>query len=234
MPVCSLDGGLVRLYTARKSGFDSTLRDDGPSVWRLRKGDAMFSQEQMMEIIQKRRGDAVIVTVERASVAWPQISTMPARDISPTVMGKGSSFALGVCLAQPDTKVIVFDGDGSLLMNLGTLTTVGNMKPKNLYHFVLENGMYATTGGQPIPGQNEISFSGMARESGYVNVYDFDDLEEFDGRIDDVLEAEGPALICVKTTPNPRLPGQRPQEHSVRRRTIREAVSDLQESLAGG
>lgn len=210
------------------------MPDAGCAGASARKGDAMFSQEQMMEIIQKRRGDAVIVTVERASVAWPKISTMPTRDVSPTVMGKGSSFALGVCLAQPDTKVIVFDGDGSLLMNLGTLTTVGNMKPKNLYHFVLENGMYATTGGQPIPGQNEISFSGMAEDAGYVNVYDFDDLEDFDGRIDEVLNADGPALICVKTTPNPRLPGQRPQEHSVRRRTIREAVSDLQESLAGG
>ncbi len=193
----------------------------------------MIDQVQMMEVIQKRRGDAVVVTVERASVAWPKVSTMQSRDVSPTVMGKGSSFALGVCLAQPDTKVIVLDGDGSLLMNLGTLTTVGNMKPKNMYHFVLENGMYATTGGQPIPGQNEISFSGMAKDAGYANVYDFSDLEEFDGGIDSVLNAEGPALICVKTTPNPRLPGQRPMEMSGRRRTIREAVSDLQGSLAG-
>ena len=194
----------------------------------------MIDQVHMMEVIQKRRGNAVVVTVERASVAWPKVSSTPTRDVSPTVMGKGSSFALGVCLAQPDTKVIVLDGDGSLLMNLGTLATVGNMKPRNMYHFVLENGMYATTGGQPIPGQNEISFAGMAKDAGYVNVYNFDDLEDFDGRIDDVLGAEGPALICVKTTPNPRLPGQRPQEMSVPRRTIREAVSDLQQDLAAG
>ena len=162
----SLDEGLVRLYTASKRRRGTPTPDAGFSGAAKRKGVAMFSQEQMMEIIQKRRGDAVVVTVERASVAWPRISAMPTRDVSPTVMGKGSSFALGVCLAQPDTKVIVFDGDGSLLMNLGTLTTVGNMKPGNLYHFVLENGMYATTGGQPIPGQNEISFSGMAKDAG--------------------------------------------------------------------
>ena len=193
----------------------------------------MIDQVHMMEVIQKHRRDAVIVTVERASVAWPKVSTLPTRDVSPTVMGKGSSFALGVCLAQPDTKVIVLDGDGSLLMNLGTLTTVGNMQPRNLYHFVLENGMYATTGGQPIPGQNVISFTGMAKDAGYANVYNFNDLEDFDGRAGEVFSEEGPALICVKTVPNPRLPGQRPQERSGYRRTIREAVSDLQKDLAG-
>ena len=180
----------------------------------------MIDQVHMMEVIQKHRRDAVIVTVERASVAWPKVSTLPTRDVSPTVMGKGSSFALGVCLAQPDTKVIVLDGDGSLLMNLGTLTTVGNMQPRNLYHFVLENGMYATTGGQPIPGQNVISFTGMAKDAGYANVYNFNDLEDFDGRAGEVFSEEGPALICVKTVPNPRLPGQRPQERSGYRRTI--------------
>ena len=152
----------------------------------------MIDQVHMMEVIQKHRGDAVIVTVERASVAWPKVSTMPTRDVSPTVMGKGSSFALGVSLAQPDTKVIVLDGDGSLLMNLGTLTTVGNMQPRNLYHFVLENGMYATTGGQPIPGQNVISFAGMAKDAGYAKVYNFDDLEDLDGRAGEVFSEGGP------------------------------------------
>ena len=57
--------------------------------------------------------------------------------------------ALGIALAKPDTKVILFDGDGSLLMNLGSLVTIGNKAPKNLVHFVMDNGVYATTGGQP-------------------------------------------------------------------------------------
>ena len=68
------------------------MPDAGFAGTAKRKGDDMFSQEQMMEIIQKRRGDSVVVTVERASVAWPKISTKPTRDVSPTVMGKGSSF----------------------------------------------------------------------------------------------------------------------------------------------
>ena len=115
-----------------------------------------------MAVVQKYRGDAVVIPAERAGVEWPTISTYPQRDMSPEIMGKGSSFALGVCLAQPGTKVIVFDGDGSLEMNLGTLVTIGEQQPRNLYHFVLENGMYATTGGQPIPraGQSFIRGTG--------------------------------------------------------------------------
>ena len=67
-------------------------------------------------------------------------------------MGKASSIGLGIALARPDKKVLVIDGDGSLLMNLGSLVTVANMSPKNLVHFVYQNGTYGVSGGQPIPG----------------------------------------------------------------------------------
>ena len=101
------------------------------------------------------------------------------RDMPSEIMGKSASFALGVCLAQPDTKVIIFDGDGGLEMNLGTLATISGQQPSNLYHFVFENGMYATTGGQPIPGKDKISFTGLARAAGYIAAHDFEDLEDF-------------------------------------------------------
>jgi phosphonopyruvate decarboxylase len=191
----------------------------------------MIDQLDMMAVVQKYRGNAVVVPVERASVAWPEVSTYPQRDVSPSVMGKACSFALGVCLAQPDTKVIVFDGDGSLLMNLGTLVTIGNKQPKNLYHFVLENGMYATTGGQPIPGQDTISFTSMARSAGYAAAYDFDNLEDFATQIERVLNEAGPVLICVKTSPNPRLPGQRNQEAGRDRRRAEQTIPELRKDL---
>ena len=116
-------------------------------------------------------------------------------------MGKASSFALGLALAQPDLKVFVFDGDGSLLMNLGTLVTIAEKAPRNLYHCVLENGVYAVTGGQPIPGVNKLSFAGMAKEAGYASAFEFDDLEDFASQAEEVLHAEGPVFICFKTVP---------------------------------
>ncbi|MFQ6026353.1 MAG: thiamine pyrophosphate-dependent enzyme [Dehalococcoidia bacterium] len=191
----------------------------------------MITQEEVMTVVQQHRGNAIVVPVERAAVAWPDISTNPKRDVSPSVMGKASSFALGVCLAQPDTKVIVFDGDGSLEMNLGTLVTVANKAPKNLYHFVLENGMYATTGGQPIPGKDLISFTEMAKSAGYASAYQFDDLEEFVTGIKGVLDDTGPVLVSVKTTPNPRERGQRTQEMSSPRRSATVAIAELMQDL---
>jgi len=192
----------------------------------------MIDQKDLMEVVQKHRGDAVVVTVERASIVWPQISTHEKRDISPTVMGKGSSFALGICLARPDIKVILFDGDGSLLMNLGTLTTIAQSSPPNLYHVVLENGMYATTGGQPIPSRDIISFTGLAKEAGYPSTHKFDDVENFANQFQDIFNQQGPVLICVKTVPNPRPPGGRDEERAFHRRTIGDATREMREELS--
>ena len=194
----------------------------------------MIDQKDLMAVLQKHRGDAVVVPVERANVAWPGISTRPQRDLAESVMGKGSSLALGVALAQPDTNVIVLDGDGSLLMNLGTITTIAEMQPRNLYHFVLENGIYATTGGQPIPAQGKVSFSGLAREAGYAAVFDFDDLEQFAVRLEDILKVPGPVLVCVKTVPNPRAPDQRGEEMGRPRRSPAETMVGLRREFGGG
>ena len=142
----------------------------------------MIDQAEVMAVVQKYRGDGVVIPTERAAVQWPLISTYHQRDAGGEIMGKGSSFALGVCLARPNIKVFVFDGDGGLEMNLGTLVTIAEQQPRNLYHFVFENGMYATTGGQPIPGKDKISFSELARSAGYAAAYDFDDLEELSNR----------------------------------------------------
>ena len=124
----------------------------------------MIDQLQLMQVLAELRDDAVVMPVFRANPAWNQVSKNPKLDVPigtsdfPAVMGIGSSFALGFCLARPETKVMLLDGDGSLLMNLGSLVTVGNKAPKNLYHFVMDNGVYATTGGQPGIGTGEVSW----------------------------------------------------------------------------
>jgi len=191
----------------------------------------MIDQLDLMAVLQRYRGNALVVPTERASVAWPGVSTYPQRDVAPSAMGKASSFALGLSLAQPGTKVIVLDGDGSLEMNLGTLVTIADKGPSNLYHFVLENGMYATTGGQPIPGKDVVSFSGLAQSAGYAAVYDFDNLEDLANQAENILSQPGPVLICVKTTPNPRLRGQRGEEMGRGRRPISQAIAETRQDL---
>ena len=176
----------------------------------------MIDQLELMRVLEKFRGDAVVMPVFRANLAWNQVSNNPVRDVPigtrefPAVMGIGSSFALGLSLARPETKVILFDGDGSLLMNLGSLVTVANKGPKNLYHFVMDNGVYATTGGQETPGANPASYTELARAAGYAACYEFDELEDFASQAEEVMGQEGPVLICVKTVPNV----QGPRDHS--------------------
>ena len=127
--------------------------------------------------------------------------------------------ALGVALAQPDRRVILWDGDGSLLMNLGSLVTVGGMAPANLYHIVLDNGIYAMTGGQPVPNADGLDYQGLAESAGYVKTYLFDNLEDWVTGFGEALEHKGPALIVMKTAPeltdwrnNPPPPGRRMSE----------------------
>ena len=188
----------------------------------------MINQVDLMGVIEKYRGDAVIVPTMRATVGWKEVSNNIKRDIAISgAMGKTSSFALGVCLSQPDTKVIVFDGDGSLIMNMGTLVTIANKAPKNMYHFVMDNGIYGTTGGQPVPGNGVTSYAGLAKEAGYASSYEFDDLEEFSTQAAQIFQQPGPVLVSIKTVPNIRLAEERIATRSGAGRSLNEAVSDL-------
>ena len=175
----------------------------------------MFSQVDMMRIVEEYRGDAIVIPVFRANKGWKEVTSRPELDIPVGgAMGKASSFALGLALAQPDKKVILFDGDGSLEMNLGALITIAEKQPKNLLHFVVQNGIYASTGGQPIVGQDVVSFAEMARAAGYAAAYDFDDLEEFENSAQEIMSEDGPVLICMRTIPEIRLPEERAAERA--------------------
>ena len=161
----------------------------------------MIEMRDAMRVIQDlRRGD-VVLTTETSTMAWKDVARDPTLDLPIPAMSKGSSVALGVALAQPHRRVILWDGDGSLLMNLGSLVTVAGKAPRNLYHIVLDNGMYAMTGGQPVPNAGRFSFEEMARAAGYPRIYRFDDLEDWTNEIPRVLEEPGPVLIVMETAP---------------------------------
>ena len=95
-------------------------------------------------------------------------------------------------------RVIVLDGDGSLLMNLGTLVTSAAVAPKNLYHFVCENGTYEANGGHPTPNRGNVNFAGFARSAGHKNVHEFSDLKNFEQQIGSILTETGPVFVHLK------------------------------------
>jgi phosphonopyruvate decarboxylase len=96
--------------------------------------------------------------------------------------------------------VIVFDGDGSLLMQLGSLATIAGARPRNLVHMLFKNGVYHTSGSQEIPGGLTVDFAMMAKAAGYRTVVSIGDLEDFKRRLPGLLTAEGPVLVELITT----------------------------------
>ena len=95
---------------------------------------------EALEVISRYRNDSIVVMTMTAHRDWPKITTNSDLDLPMSgCMGKASSVGLGLALAKPEKRVIVFDGDGSLLMNLGSLVTIANMAPPNLIHFVFYN-----------------------------------------------------------------------------------------------
>jgi len=112
-------------------------------------------------------------------------------------MGQASSHGLGLALANPDKRILVFDGDGSLVMNLGSLITIGHNKPTNFFHFVFVNGVYEVNGNHPVPGQGIVDFAAIAKASNYRRSYTFTELADFNKNIADVLCEPGPTLIAL-------------------------------------
>jgi sulfopyruvate decarboxylase subunit beta len=94
----------------------------------------------------------------------------------------------------------VLDGDGSLLMNLGSLVSIAAAAPPNLYHFVCQNGTYEANGGHPIPGRDRIDFGGFARSAGYCTVVAFSDLKVFEQQVGALLSEPGPVFADLKIT----------------------------------
>lgn len=191
----------------------------------------MFKAADMFRLFQKHRGDAVVIP-GRGARHWNSISTNPKRDVplGDPAMGGHASFAFGLAEAQPNAKVVLFDSEGDILMNLGALATIAEMKPRNFYHFLMDNECYATTGGQPVPNSSNISYAGIAREVGYPSTYFFDDLEELADNIERILKEPGPVLVHMKIVPeitNEPI-GRRPR---LQTRTLDRVLRDIKEEL---
>ena len=193
----------------------------------------MLKNQDAVKVIDSKRNGAIIVPTMNANnvhFGLPTVTTDQKMDLPISgAMGKASSVGLGVALAQPDKKVLILDGDGSLLMNLGSLVTLSNNSPKNLYHFLFNNNVYAVTGGQPIPGAEVSDWEGMAKAAGYAKVFSFDNLEDLTTGLDEVFESEGPVFVHLRVEPEIE---NTPVQYRTRpSRTVQMAIKELPETL---
>jgi thiamine pyrophosphate-dependent acetolactate synthase large subunit-like protein len=112
-------------------------------------------------------------------------------------MGNAAAIGLGVALAKPAKQVIVFDGDGNVLMGMGTLATVGALRPKNFIHVVFDNEVYGSTGNQPTIS-NVVPLEKVAKAAGYIHVERVLDRDDLLYEFKDLLKQDGPSMLLIK------------------------------------
>jgi phosphonopyruvate decarboxylase len=184
----------------------------------------MMNHRECFKALARHVTDAdIVLPVYSSAFEWLDLGPRALNYTAHGAMGLASSHGLGLALGRPDKRVIVLDGDGSLLMNIGTLVTAASVAPKNFYHFVCENGTYEANGGHPIPNRGKVSFANLARGAGYARVHEFSDLKNFEQQIGAVLAEPGPVFGVLKIEP------VRPQQRDYNRihgAEVRQAFKD--------
>ena len=110
-------------------------------------------------------------------------------------MGLASSIGLGIALKKPKKRVFVFDGDGNILMNLGSLVTIGTLKPENLVHLIFDNKVHESTGGQPTQA-NKVSISEIAKITNYT-IFSVETKQSLERVLKKIQTVRGPILIHI-------------------------------------
>jgi thiamine pyrophosphate-dependent acetolactate synthase large subunit-like protein len=190
----------------------------------------MMDTAELLEFFKEHRGDAIVIP-GRGGRHWVPLTDGPFDiPLGDPAMGGHAGFGLGVALAQPERKVVLFDSEGDILMSLGMLVTIAEQSPPNLIHFILDNGVYATTGGQPVPNAENVDYVAIARGSGYERAYEFSDIEDFKREMPSLLNEMGPVFVRLRVHPeiqNEAIGNRRPW----RKRTGDQVVADLRKGL---
>ena len=191
----------------------------------------MLSKEELVRSLVAARRNAVVVTTMSIVRTWGRYSNSDLDFASAdSAMGHSADLALGIALAQPKRKVICLNGDGSMLMTLGSLATIVEARAENLILLIVQNETFEITGNQPIPAANRIDFSMLARGVGFKN---FDDVQRYEQTLDSILKQKGPTFLTVKVESGNEGPLSRgsTQEVAYLKPSLAESAHQLRETL---
>ncbi len=186
----------------------------------------MFRDAALKALIPHVRDEDIVVAVYQSCFDWLALNPRDLNYVAVGAMGQASSHGLGLALANPDRRVIVLDGDGSLLMNLGALVTIANAGVSNFYHFLGVNRVYEVNGSHPLPGAERVDFAAMAWAAGYAGVQRFTALDQFSDALPHVLSASGPQFVAMEIEAGAPYPRDYAYIHSAQaRETFRTALN---------
>lgn len=182
------DGSAI---SSLKSAHALDFRQNGANPTR------MATMEQLLADLPEAA--AIVATTGKCGRELFTLSDRPQHLYQVGSMGCASSMSLGVAM-NVNRPVVALDGDGALLMKMGTMATIGAYAPANLIHVVLDNGTYDSTGGQ-LTVSNGVDFAEIATGCGYANVMSCDDLSGFSKGVSSCLTNKGPSLIHMRIKP---------------------------------
>jgi sulfopyruvate decarboxylase subunit beta len=182
--------------------------------------------EALAGVRAARGNEDVVVTTMSAAKVWMDMGPTHALDhvFVPSCMGHATSVALGIALAQPKRRVIVCNGDGSMLMNLGSLVTIAAESPPNLVVIIMDNGVYEVTGGQPVPSRAD--FAALAKASGIANVHRFATAAAWSAAAPKILSSGETTVVVLEIEAEPERPAPKsPGPAAARATALRRALS---------
>ena len=166
---------------------------------------------EAIAIVLAHLGDEVVVSAN----GWISRETCAAADRPENFymlgsMGQASAIGLGLALTRPERRVVVFDGDGNLLMVLGVLAMIAERRPVNFLHVVFDNEVYGSTGGQRSLSA-QVALDEMARAAGYARAARATEAAELNTAVAELIATPGPSFLLVKVAPEadgeaPRVP----------------------------
>lgn len=177
----------------------------------------MLTIAQLLEPLARHRTNEVVITTMSAVRPWGLLSESDLDFASAdSAMGHAADLALGLALAQPERRVVCLNGDGSMLMGLGTLATAVGSNAENFLLVVCDNGEYEITGNQPVAASGRLNYAGMADAAGFRKVCRFDEARAWSAAVPDILSAKGPTLVHVITEPGTQGPIGRSSSEAAR------------------
>jgi sulfopyruvate decarboxylase subunit beta len=187
----------------------------------------MIPMDAALDAIRKVRKDTdVVITTMSAAKVWMDFGPLHPLDFVfvPSCMGHATSQALGIAIAQPARRVVVCNGDGSMLMSLGSLVTMAAEAPPNLTLVIMDNGVYEVTGGQPVPHRPD--FAALAKASGISNVYKIENGSDWAAVAGKLLDLHGTTVIVLDIEPKPDRPAPKsPGPAAARAVALRRALA---------
>lgn len=197
VPAVGLLGAVALLIPPDMSGvvcyreeIMNATQDSG-SDYELRRIDCLRELADLVD------GELVISNVSRTSFEWHDVKH---RDGNLYTMGMGlvTPVAFGLALACPDQRVVALDGDGSILLNLGALATLGNHPAPNLVSIIFDNEAYTGTGGLPTASRGATDIAAVAQAAGIAKAVTVRSVVEFRSAAEKALTEPGPSIIVAK------------------------------------